>query len=302
MHRPCLLARALLGAAVLWAVTPDPTVWCQETTVPSVRQVFSGTAQTVFRPDLTDDQVLGLKLDHPLAPALELALDSYRLVRADIRDYTCQIVRRERVEGRLQGYEYMDAKIRHERTEGVGAAVPFSVYLKFAAPDDLVGREVLYVQGRNNDQLRARRGGRRFAYVTGWLPPDSPAAMQGNRYPVTEIGIENLLRRLIQLAREELGHNRCQVRFSDDARLDERPCRCLEVIRPKPDQEGVLQRARIFMDQELRLPVHFESYEAPADRPEALQLVEQYSYRRIRLNVGLSEADFDIHNPAYQLK
>ncbi|RXL65447.1 DUF1571 domain-containing protein, partial [Citrobacter sp. AAK_AS5] len=80
--------------------------------------------------------------------------------------YTGTLVKRERINGQLLGYEYADIKVRHRQVRSGQTAVPFSVYVKFLAPADLEGREVLYVEGKNNGKLIARRGGKRFSYVT----------------------------------------------------------------------------------------------------------------------------------------
>ena len=39
------------------------------------------------------------------------------------------------------------------------------------------------------------------------LPPDSPMAMDGNRYPITEIGFQNLTKRLIEVLEKEQQYN-----------------------------------------------------------------------------------------------
>ena len=52
---------------------------------------------------------------HPLARALKLALDSYEHIQQDVRDYECHFMRRERVDGVLGPFEYLQAKVRHWR-------------------------------------------------------------------------------------------------------------------------------------------------------------------------------------------
>ena len=58
--------------------------------------------------------------EHPLEPALALAAKGLNNLRANIKDYSCTVVKRERIGGELKPHEYMFAKIGHE---------PFSVYL-----------------------------------------------------------------------------------------------------------------------------------------------------------------------------
>ncbi len=47
------------------------------------------------------------------------------------------------------------------------------------------------------------------------------------------------------------------------------------------------------------MPIRYEQYDwsgVAGDRPE---LVEQYTYLDLKLNVGLTDADFDKRNPSY---
>ena len=87
-------------------------------------------------------------------------------------------------------YQYALLKIRHK---------PFSVYLKFLAPDGVRGQEAIYVEGQNDGRLWVHRGP---LLGTLSLRPDSPAAMNRGRYPITEIGLVNLVRRLMDMGQE----------------------------------------------------------------------------------------------------
>ncbi len=132
---------------------------------------------------------------HPLQPALDLAQQGLVKINANIRDYSCTIVKRERIDGKLGEHEYMFAKIRSQ---------PFSVYLYFLGPDSVKGQEVIYVAGHNDGNMLAHAGsGVRAMVGTVSLKPQSMLAMQGNRYPVTEIGVENLAKRLVEVAEHD---------------------------------------------------------------------------------------------------
>ena len=142
--------------------------------------------------------------EHPLWPALELAVSSYKHIRRNVRDYSCDLVRQERVHGELLDREFMTAKVRQRRTRNGKVAVPFGVYLKVLAPTKVKGREVLYVEGANDGDMLVRNGGKRFAFVTTKISPTSDTAMNGNRYPLTEFGLENLVKRLIEVVQEDI--------------------------------------------------------------------------------------------------
>ena len=246
---------------------------------------------------------LDVAREHPLWPALELAVESYKHIRRDIRDYSCTLIRRERVGGSLQTRELMTAKVRHERRRDGRTVIPFGVYLKFRGPTKVKGREVLFVDGMHDGNMIVRNGGKRFAFVTTRLLPTSDTAMHGNRYPITEFGFENLVRRLMEVAKEDIAQGAAtEVEFFRDAKVDGRSCTGIRVTHPNYDSDARFYSATIFMDNELRVPIHYEAYDWPDQESDEPRLLEQYTYRDIRLNVGYSDEDFDPANPGYQLR
>ncbi len=74
--------------------------------------------------------------EHPLMPALRMAFAAKTNIDQNIHDYTCTMIKRERVDGKLTDPNYMFCKVRQQ---------PFSVYLYFLKPADAYGREVVYV-------------------------------------------------------------------------------------------------------------------------------------------------------------
>lgn len=240
---------------------------------------------------------------HPLWPALQQAVDSYRNIRRNIRDYSCKVVRRERVRGVLQPPELMTAKVRHQRSRNGKVEIPFGVYLKVHAPDKVKGREVLFVDGQNDGRMLVRNGGKRFGFVTTRIAPESDTAMATNRYPITEFGIENLVRRLIQVVKEDMAiSNDTQVDFYPEANIDGRTCTAIKVVHPTYDQRLRFHMATVFVDKELQVPVHYEAHDWPQEKGGDPILLEQYTYRDIKLNVGYSDYDFSPDNESYSVK
>src|SRR5690606_17712211 len=151
----------------------------------------------------------------------------------NIDDYTCTIVRRERIAGRLNGHEFIDAKIRHQKADEHGVLEPFSVYLRFTKPARVEGREALFVEGENAGKVFVRRGGERMAHLSTFIKPDSRLAMRDNRYPITEIGFEKMVDRLIDVIENDLQYDECEVKFFSNAKINDRVCTRIEVIHPK---------------------------------------------------------------------
>jgi len=229
---------------------------------------------------------------HPLAPALEIAQKGLESIRANIKDYSCTVVKRERIDGKLGEHEYMFAKIRQQ---------PFSVYLFFLGPDSVKGQEVIYVDGRNDGNMLAHAGSGVKALVgTVSLKPQSMLAMSGQRYPITELGVENLTKRLVEVARHDSQFGECEVNFYPNAKVNGRVCTCIQVTHPTPRKNFRFHLARVFIDDELTIPIRYESYDWPLEAGGQPLLMEEYTYMNVKVNNGFTDADFDPKNTTYK--
>ena len=229
---------------------------------------------------------------HPLQPALELARKGLANLQANIHDYSCTIVKRERIDGKLKDHEYLFAKIRHE---------PFSVYLYFLAPEDSKGQEVIWVDGHNDGNMLAHAGsGVRAMVGTVSLKPQSMIAMEGQRYPITEIGVENLAGRLVEVAEHDAQFGECEVNFFPGAKVNGRVCTCIQVVHPVPRRNFRFHLARVFIDDEYMIPIRYEAYDWPTEAGGQPVLMEEYTYMNVKINNGFTDADFDPKNTAYK--
>lgn len=258
--------------------------------------VIGEDAASATRPT-TDVSVTGPRT-HPLDPALKFAREHLRYIETEVADYTATIIKRERIGNELKDYEFMQAKIRHRREENGRVTVPFSVYLKFLKPDSIKGREVIWVEGQNDNKIIAHESGL-LGFQRFHLPPDGFFAMRGQRYPITEIGIMNLVKELIERGERERQHGDCEVKFYQNAKIDSYDCTLIEVIHPQRREPFDFYRARIYIDRTLRVPVHYAAWSWPEKPGGEPILLEEYTYRNIKLNVGLTDKDFDPENPEY---
>jgi hypothetical protein len=233
----------------------------------------------------------GAGAEHPLAPVIRWADDALLQMQA-LRDYSSTFTKREFVDGRLQEQQVMYVKVRQH---------PFSVYLQFLAPNDVRGQEALYIVGRNGGNLLAHPVGIKQALVgTISIAPDSETAMEGNRHPITDFGVRRLMETYREGALVDAQYGECDVQIIENARVNNRPCVCIDVTHPQPRKEFRFHRCRLYVDQQWNLPVRYECYDWAKRPGEAPQLVEEYTYQGLRLNVGLSDADFDSNNPQYR--
>ena len=231
--------------------------------------------------------------DHPLARAVAWARIGLENIEK-IDDYSATVVKRERIGTTLNDFEYYFIKVRHR---------PFSVYLYFLSPQAVRGQEVIYVEGQNNGNMWAHTVGVRDALVgTVSLAPTGMIAMRGQRYPLTEIGILNLTRRLIEIGEEDMKFGECEVTFFPGAKINDREATVLQVVHPVPRRNFLFHIARIFVDEELCVPVRYESWDWPKKPGDSPELLEEYTYLNLKLNNGFGDIDFDIRNPAYSFR
>lgn len=238
--------------------------------------------------------------EHPLDAALDIAYNGLKHIRSTIPDYSCTFVKRERIKNKLGDYEYMFAKVRNGQMDGDKVVVPFAIYLYFLKPDSVKGREVIYVHGENNGKMVAHEGGLKGSFLpTVWLKPDSTLAMAGNRYPITEAGIETLVLRLIEKGERDRKRDECQVEFRKNAKINGRVCTLLKVVHPVEREYFDFHRVEIFIDDEYQIPVRYAAYSWPTSPGGESPLLEEYTYLNMKLNVGLKAIDFDPNNPDY---
>ena len=227
--------------------------------------------------------------EHPLMPGLRWAdLGVKRL--ESVHDYACTFVKRERIEGELSPYIYMRLKVRHQ---------PFSVYVYFDAPADKCGQEAIYVEGRNDGKLLAHGVGLKAIAGTLALDPTSPRAMAGCRHPITSIGILNMTQMLRDVAAYETQFGECEVRYLPGTRVSGRYCTCMQMVHPVPRREFKYHMARIFVDDEIDLPIRFETYDWPSRPGESPVLNGEYTFLNLKVNNGFTDMDFDVRNPRY---
>ncbi len=257
-------------------------------------QAQEGVREPVYR-------VSKAKLDsqpkHALDPALDMARHGLERVRNDIRDYTCILVKRERVKGELGEHQFIFTKVRNRQVHEGRTVVPFSVYMYFLKPSEVKGREVIYVEGQNNGKLCAHEGGRSLL-PSVWLTPDSFLAMQGQLYPITDVGIENLVLKLIERGESERRFPEVEVNFKAQARVKDRTCTVLEIRHPQRRPEYEFYLAQVFIDDQLGVPIRYAAYGWPENNQEP-PVLEEYTYMDLKINTGLQDEDFDTKNAKY---
>ncbi|MEZ6095015.1 MAG: DUF1571 domain-containing protein [Pirellulaceae bacterium] len=260
---------------------------------PAAAKVASATLPKVAAPESVAPEAA----PHPLDPALDIAYSGLDNMVNNIHDYTATMVKREALNGRVGDQEYINVKVRNDR-ELDGDKQPFSIYMKFLKP--VAGREVIYVEGGNDGNMLVYEPGLATGIRTHELKPDSWLAMRGNRHPIYEAGLENLVRRLITVAERDREAGVCEVEFRENAKINGRSCTMIQVTHPVRKDPYDFHKAQVFIDDELQVPVRYAAYDWPVAEGKQPQLIEEYTYINIQLNVGLTDDDFDPANDSYR--
>jgi hypothetical protein len=227
----------------------------------------------------------------PEAQKLEEIVDAALAKLETIPDYTYQLRKQERISDELQEPQVLITKIRHE---------PFSVYLRFTAPNNVKGKEAIYVEGANDGKLIGHGVGFQKVFGTQKLDPKSALAMMGNRNPITDSGMKNILLKLkAVLARPEALSTYQFASLEGEEVVDKRPCFAMEIRNPKPTRDNLYARSKITFDREWGLPVRFQRWYWSAATGGKELLVEDYAYEQVKFNCGLTDKDFDPENPEY---
>ncbi len=256
--------------------------------LPMLAYVVGGTlvAPPCFAPPVCAQ---GVQVDpnHPLYQPLQHAYQARKALET-VRDYEAVFSKRE-----LIGRQYAKATMRLKIREA-----PYSVYMLFDTPHK--GREVIYVDGKNKGMILAHEEGFKKIAGTVSLAPDSDTAMEGNKYPITMIGLRNLVDRVIAQWEEESQYGEVDVVYRPNNTIGgTTECKVIESTHPRPRKQFKFHLTRLFIEKETGLPVRVEQYGFPKAEGQPPPLVEEYTYTQIQTNLGLTDRDFDHTNPNY---
>lgn len=193
-------------------------------------------------------------------------------------DYAATLEARELIDGQLVA-KLLDLEAQVE---------PFRVALAIHLPPKDAGRAVFWDSTWNDGDLAVVVPGM-VGSILGRLnlDPEGSLAMNGQRHPVTDIGIPRLLAQIESRWSEVRGHD---VRVeAGSTLLAERPAQLVAFLVPT-EREGVEELHRIGFDVEWSVPVYYALEERQANGERVL--LEEYLYRALRWDQGFSEADF----------
>jgi len=251
-------------------------------------------------PAATGETPDGQTVEVPMAEMIQLAENALAATIAGVDDYTTRMIKQEQDRsGVLQpaSESFMKIATRHP---GGKPGSPMRVYLRFDSPNEVRGREVIWVENENDGNLLVREAGMLGALGTIPLPPEGMLAMRGQRYPITEIGLTRLLEKLIERGSRDRDNPDVRVFFTEGYVFDDARLTHLRIERDQPSGlEGDFSIAELVLDRERNLIVSFRSFGWPKKSGGEPVLIESYEYLDLKINVGLTDRDFDTSNPDY---
>jgi Protein of unknown function (DUF1571) len=280
-----LLQRRLLALVVAAAVLAGVAI-AQNCRSPAERPSAVATLQVPAADGSATTSLLSVPVEHPPHPLrdpIALAEESRAALR-EVRDYTALFTKIERINGRLRK-QVMEMKLREE---------PFSIYLLYQSKRE-DGRQAVYVEGKYDNNLVVRDVGLRAVLGTVQMGLRNPLVTCENRYPVTYLGITNVVDTSLTIWEREskVPEARPAVTIEENSRLGDRVCCEVMVKYQHRHPEIEYPKSHLYFDNETKLPIHVERYGWPAHEGEDPPLMEEYDYANVKLNVGLTDADFD---------
>jgi len=228
--------------------------------------------------------LVALVLSRAAMPAdpdpLKLLLDS-RDACKKITNYTCTCTKREFLRGKLRKMEVMFLKFRQK---------PLSIYAKWIGKEHK-GREAIYVRGKNGGKVVGHEYlGPLNISVT--MDVRGSQAKRNARRPITEVGMINAMRAFIRHVEMGKQNRECRLQYMGMETLDGRPVHVIvRILEKGPDYPAYL--TFLYIDKERLLPVKCVGYDWD------YKLLWVYTNADLKLNVGLTDKDFDPGNKEY---
>ena len=220
----------------------------------------------------------------PLDEPLRLIAEA-RQVYQRVQTYTCTLISQERVKGRLEPENVVTLTLRTQ---------PFSVNMRWLAPQDAVGREVAYVVGRNKGNMRVHDN-KGFGKMVGFvsIAPNDPRVLEHSRHTIVEAGIGNLIEQFARTWEVERRMGKTRVQMAE-YEYNQKRCVRVETALTERTPQAYCYRSVVYFDKQTRLPIRVECYDWPRQGgPPGGDLLETFSYANLQLNVAVNEAIFN---------
>jgi len=265
-----LLAALLLGLALTLAALPA-RAGQEGTEAGAAVPASGGASEAVKAADTGGSDRHG---------ALMALLDKMKSSYASLKDFTATFQKQEKVGNKMFRDDQIQLKFQK----------PFKVYMKWTGE----AKEALYVEGQYNNKVLARCDGL-LGLATWSFSPRSSALMRESRHPITEVGFGFILDVMNKNIPKAYENGDMEIVKMADDQFDGRPATIVEAkFRSSEARQYYTSRIVFHVDKEFLLPVGIACYD---DKGE---LQEEYIYKDLKPNSGLTEMDFSKDNKEYR--
>ncbi len=260
------MGRLLVGVLLCLWVAPEsgPTPRCRAVLMSSEPVVIDH--QSVPLP--TPEQFALLAKTNPVA-MLEAGLIRYQ---REVTGYRCTLVKRERIAGKLQPREVIDASFSEQ---------PFSVLMRWREGGGLTVAS-LFVDGENQNRLTVRR-----RFLTLDLHPDDERVRATSRYHIRDFGIYRGMERTFLAWSNAQRLGQLRFKYLGEQNVPELLGRRCYVIRRTcftPEEDGITE-VTIYIDVVTWLQVGVVL-------KAGNELVGEYFFREVQLSPQFSPDEF----------
>ena len=251
---------------------------------------------SVFLDESDDDDLIRVS---SIDEVVQLARQSLANMSTSCDDYTARFVKQELDKsGKLSEFSEIQLKVQTRMRNATDDA-PKRVYLYFVQPDSVKGREVIWCEDMHDGMMLVHETGL-LGLMTLRLDPEGILAMQGQRYPISHIGITPLVEKLIERGEALRDNPEVTVTIKRHHSFDHVSAELIQIRRHTPgNSDDDFSLAEIIYDPQRILILSYRSFGWPEKAGSPLPLLESYAYHDLTMNVGLTDTDFDPANPKY---
>jgi len=207
-----------------------------------------------------------------------------RHCEANYRDFTCTLVKQERMGSRLGKEQTVVAKFMQK---------PYSVAMHWVKNAPIADRSI-YVEGKWNNQMMVRPAGLLSIAGPQMRKPDDKDVMKNTLRPINKFGFQCSLESLIEVYEQARvqGGLTCEIGLvgPDGERsefVEVAGRRALVLVRLLPAKDDYpAKRTEIYIDVDYLVPVLVKGYNWDNE------LSSSYLFTDLKFNVGLTDDDF----------
>ncbi len=201
-----------------------------------------------------------------------------------VQDYEVVMNKQQRHDGKLQPLEVL--RIKHRRS-------PDCRYMNWIG-DLHRGREMIYCPARYDGKIEAHDGGLMSIFTVS-LDPNGSIATKGQLHRIYETGLFVLAQTVHGDFDYLDAHPELPPPTLSQRSVEDQPSTCVELDRGSdPFKTYHVGRRELCVDEKVSLPTELRLWNTDGD------LMEHYVYSQYRLNIGLTDSDFDTHNRSYR--